>query len=228
MTVQTTHVIQPLPTAAAPRVNLMPPEIAESERLRQIQLACGGAVVLAIIVVVLLYLHEHSRVSSAQSQLAQAQAQQTSLQEKLTSLSSVQQTYAEVQARQALLSEAMGNEIRWSYILNDLSLQMPSNVALTSFSAAESLTPGQAPTISTPPSSIGTINFNGVALTRDDVATWLDMLATEHGFTDPVFTSAAEGAIAGRGYNTFTTSVTLTPDALSGAYASPTTTPAGE
>ena len=41
------------------------------------------------------------------------------------------QVYAQVAAAQAQLTQAMGQEMRYSYVLNDLSLTIPSDVWLT-------------------------------------------------------------------------------------------------
>jgi Tfp pilus assembly protein PilN len=217
---------RPVASGSMPRVNLMPPEIAEGARLRQVQLVSGLCVVLALAIVVLLYLHAHSGVTSAQSSLDQAQEQQTSLQSKLSSLASVQQTFADVQAKQALLGEAMGQEVRWSYVLNDLSLRMPSNVFLTSMTVTETTTPGTPPPAAgSAPVQIGTITFGNVGLRHDDVAAWLDALAKEHGFDEPTFTSSTEEAAGTRGYVSFVSGVELMSNLLSDRYVQPASTP---
>ena len=167
MTVTTTEAPQQASSAAMPRINLMPPEIAESARLRQVQLVAVLIVILAIAIDVVLYLGAHKKVSTAQSALNDAKTQQTELQSKLDSLASVQQTFADVQAKQALLTSAMGEEVRWSYVLNDLSLRMPSNVFLTSLAVSETALPGTAPRAAgTVPISIGSITFGAVGFKR--------------------------------------------------------------
>jgi Tfp pilus assembly protein PilN len=221
-----TQTVQTAGLAAMPRVNLMPPEIAEAERFRRLQLAMGGAVVLSAVIVGALYQHAKSGISDAQGQLSTAQTQQTSLQSKLNSLSSVSQTYAAVHAKQQLLQEAMGGEIRWSYMLNDMSFRIPNNVWLTAIEANETtaadvstivpVTPTVVPGNST--DAVGTVSYSGVAFKHDDVANWLDALAKEKGFSDPSFSSSTEGLIGQRKVEDFNTSVDLTPKALSNRY----------
>jgi Tfp pilus assembly protein PilN len=219
MTVTAPETARPVASGATPRVNLMPPEIAEGARLRQVQAVSVLMVVLALVIVVLLYLNAHSSVSSAQGSLTQAQDQQTQLQTKLDSLASVQQTFADVQAKQALLTEGMGNEVRWSYVLNDLSLRMPSNVFLVSLTVTESAAPGTAPPDpAAGPVQIGSITFGSVGFHHDDVAAWLDALAKEKGFDSPIFTSSTEQAAGTRGYVSFASSVSLMSDLLSMRY----------
>jgi Tfp pilus assembly protein PilN len=221
----TTQTVQTAAVAAMPRVNLMPPEIAEAARFRRLQLAMGGAVLISAVLVGGLYSHAKSGISAAQSQLTSAQAQQTLAQHKLNSLSSVKKTFADVQSKQQLLQQAMGQEIRWSYMLNDLSFRIPSNVWLTSVSATES-TVGTtattaAPTTALPGSTattIGTVAFSGIAIQHDDVAAWLDALAKEKGFTQATFSKEAEIAIGARGVVSFDTSVQLDLHALSNRY----------
>jgi Tfp pilus assembly protein PilN len=201
----TTQTVQTAGVAALPRVNLMPPEIAEALRFRRLQLAMGGAVLAAAVIVGALYQHAHSGISSAQSQLTSAQAQQTGLQTKLNSLASVRSTFANVNAKQQLLQQAMGQEIRWSYMLNDLSFRIPSDVWLTSIQATETTVgDGTTPAATAVPvpgqltTSIGNLSFSGVAFKHDDVATWLDSLAKEKGLAQPTFTSSSEEAIGTR------------------------------
>lgn len=217
-----THTLVQRPEVLLPSVNLLPPEIAEAARQKRVQVAMGVAVVAAIGVVGGLYLQAHQAVNAANSQLAAAQQQQTRLQAEVASYREVTQIDAQVSAREALLTEAMGQEIQWSTYLNDLSLKIPANVWLTNFSATEGS--GSAAASSTPSpiagaaATVGSISFNGTAMSHDDVATWLESLATEHGFTDPYFTNSTESKIGTRQVVNFSSTVQLTSDALSGRY----------
>jgi Tfp pilus assembly protein PilN len=219
-------------TPSMPRVNLMPPEIAEAARFRRFQLAMGGAVVAAVVVVGALYVHAHSGVKAANDQLASARTQQTALQTQLTSLNGVQNVYAQVAAKQTMLSQAMGQEVKWSSYLTDLSLKVPDEVWLTAVSATETNTGFSAsPVGSTPPAAtgtpglatpgIGTLTFAGTAFSHDDVATWLDVLARERGFADPYFTNSTETAVGPKTLTNFVSSTVLTDDAKSGRFAAP-------
>lgn len=204
----------------APRVNLLPPEISEAARFRQLQYAMGGAVVAAAVIVGALYMHARSGVTSAQHNLSEAQARNTSLQGTYNGLQHVQATYNQVAAKQALLDQAMSQEIRWSYVLNDLSLRIPSQVWLTQMNATEggSTSTGTSTGTTTSGPTLGTVTFTGVALRHDDVASWLDALAKEKGFADASFQSSTEGLIGSRKVVNWATSVDLTPKALSNRY----------
>ena len=70
-------------------------------------------------------------------------------------------------------------------------------------------------------SGIGTVTFVGVGFSHDDVAVWLESLAKQKGYKDPYFSNSTEALIGTRKTVNFTSTVTLTPEALSGAYTAP-------
>jgi len=218
-----TQTVEAASVGTMPRVNLIPPEIAEAARFRQLQLAMGAAIAVSAVIVGGLYMHERSGVSSAQAQLDASQAQHTSLQTKLAGLQTVKDTFDQVTAKQGLLTQAMGQEIRWSYFLNDLSLKTPSDVWLNTVTAAETTAPGA--TAPTSPSTgtvasnvVGSVTVTGTGLRHDDVAKWLDTLSRLKGFADPTFQSSTETAIGPRNVVGFATSAGVTIDALSNRY----------
>jgi len=217
---------QPVGTAKGASVavvNLLPPEIREAARFRQLQFALAGVGVAAIALVGLLTYQAHHSVAAADDQLKQAQSQQTALQSQVTGLQSVRDVYNQVAAKQSMLTNAMGNEIRWSYYLTDLSLRVPANVWLTNLVATETAAgtntapnaAGASPLLST---GVGTVQFSGVAFSHDDVATWLDALAKEKGFTNVYFSNSTKGVIGPRSVVNFVSQVTLSQAALSGRY----------
>ncbi|MDQ1683871.1 MAG: type pilus assembly protein PilN [Frankiaceae bacterium] len=208
-------------------VNLLPPEIYEAARFRRLQLGLGCVGLAAVAVVGALTYQAHHSVAAAKERLTQAQTQETTLQSQLNGLQSVRDVYAQVAAKKAMLTNAMGNEVRWSTYLTDLSLRVPANVWLTNLSATESVpgATGTVPAAGAPgaPSpllatGIGTVQFSGVAFSHDDVATWLDALAKEKGFTNVYFSSSTKGTIGARPVVNFVSQVTLSQAALSGRY----------
>ena len=219
---QATQVVTGAPVM--PRVNLMPPEIAEAAKFRRFQLAMGGAVIGAVAIVAALYVSAHGGVTSAQKQLDDAKQQNLALQSQRAQLQSVQDIYTQVAAKKAMLGTAMGDEIRWSTYLNDLSLRIPDHVWLTNIAATQN-TAGALPTSTTSSltasTAIGNVTFTGVAFSHDDVATWLEMLAKEKGFSNPYFTNSTESTIGPRIVDDFTSSVDLSDAAKSGRYTKP-------
>jgi Tfp pilus assembly protein PilN len=220
---QVTTSVGVMPTL--PSVNLMPTEIAEAARFRRFQLAMGAAVVAAVAIVGVLYVNGKSGVTDAQHQLETAQAQQATTQSELNSLSNVAAIYGQVAQKKAMLQQAMGQEIDWSTYLSDLSLRIPDNVWLTNLNATETSTGISGAAVAPPTglvsSGLGTITFAGVAFSHDDVATWLDMLAKEKGFTNVYFSSSTRGVIGTKPVVNYSSSVGLTDDAKSGRYTQP-------
>jgi Tfp pilus assembly protein PilN len=206
-----------------PQVNLMPPEIAEAERLHRLQRGMVGLVLISALAVGGLYWHTKQGVSSAQNELTASQAQQTSLQSKYNSLNDVQQVFTQVQAKQGLVQQAMGQEIRWSFVLNDMTTSVPDNVWLTSFAASETTAPSAtAPTPVVAPDGstggIGSVLVSGIAFHHDDVANWLDSMSRLPGFSDPSFSSSAKDVIGTKPTVDFGSSIVLSLHALSNRY----------
>jgi Tfp pilus assembly protein PilN len=218
----TTQTVQSASPVVMPQVNLMPPEIAETERLRRLQRAMAGAVVVSAVLVGGLYWHTKQGVTSAQNQLTAAEAQHSSLQVKYNSLNDVQQVFTQVQAKRLLVQDAMGQEIRWSFVLNDLTTAVPDNVWLSGMTAQETATPGStaAPIVGADgtTSGVGNIVFTGMAFRHNDVANWLDSMAGVKGFADPSFTSSIKQSLAPKILVNWNSTVILSATALSNRY----------
>jgi Tfp pilus assembly protein PilN len=209
-------------TPTLPSVNLMPAEIAEAARFRRFQLAMGAAVVGAVVIVGALYVHDKSAVSDANAQVAEAQSAHASAQSQLTALSSVSDVYAQVAAKEAMVQQAMGDEVDWSTYLSDLSLRIPDNVWLSNLAISQTASTGAAPVPGAlTPTGIGTITFSGTAFSHDDVATWLDMLAKEKGFANAYFSNSTKSVIGKKPVVNFSSSVDVTDAAKSGRFTKP-------
>jgi Tfp pilus assembly protein PilN len=209
-------------TGTMPRVNLLPPEIAEKATLRKAQFAMAGVGAAAVAVVGLLYVNASHEVSEANEQKAEVAAASVKLNAELKSLQNVRDVYARVDAAKLTLASAMKNEVLWSSYLHDLTLRVPDNVWLTSLSASVdagkatgSAAAGAAPVLDP---GIGTVNISGVAFDHPDVAKWLESLSQQKGFANAYFTQSTETEIADRTLYKFTTSVNLTQAALSNRY----------
>jgi Tfp pilus assembly protein PilN len=209
--------------AMLPRVNLLPPEIAAAQRLRVVQAGLGAGVLAAVVVVGGLFVVATGQQHSAQTDLDTAKATGTSLQAEQAKYADVPKVYAEVEARQAQLSQAMGQEIRWSYFLNDLSLRTPAKVWLTNVTVTENVdgatTAPAAPTGWGTP-GIGTVTFQGKGFTHNDVASWLRALGQQPGLADPYFTQSVQEGEGDQSSVNFNSQAVITDKALSGRYTS--------
>ena len=118
-----------------------------------------------------------------------------------------------------MLTEAMGEEVRYSRFLSDLSLTVPENVWLKNLTFTQGEVPAAAVGSTEP--AIGTVTVTGVGFSHDDVAVWLESLAGQKGYTNPYFSSSSESLIGTRTVVDFTSTAELTSEALSGQYTKP-------
>jgi len=210
-------------TALLPRVNLLPPEIEAGRRFKRVQAGLGVGVLAAAGVVGALVLAAGHQVTSAQNDLDAQKAQTTRLNAQVQQYAQVPLVLAQVDAAQAELTQAMGQEIRWSYFLNDLSLVTPNRVWLTSVKVTPATTGSTAPGTTTQgflQPGVGTLDVEGKGSTHNDVAAWLAALGRQKGLSQPYFTSSVKEQIGTEDSVTFSSQATITQDALSGRYTS--------
>lgn len=213
--------------ATLPRVNLLPPEIEEQRRFRRVQGGLGLVVLAAVAAVAALYVLAASEVGRAEAELATTQAEAAQLQTEADKYADVPRVYAQVDAKETQVSQAMSQEVRWSYYLNDLSLSIPSEVWVTDMTMTQAVdqpaasAAGAAPAVPGSEFSetgIGQVTFTGMAFSHDDVAAWLESLAQQEGYSQAYFTSSTVEPIGDRDAVSFASQVTLTPEALSERY----------
>ncbi|MFA5785523.1 MAG: PilN domain-containing protein [Actinomycetota bacterium] len=201
------------------RVNLLPPEIAEKRRTRR--MLAGLVVGLAgfIVVLVALALFHRGQLSSAEDALAQQQATNRELQTKVVSLQEYGRLDQLLTQKKTMLAQALQAEVRWSTILRDVSMLIPGDTWLTSFSGAVSATAvlpaGQAV-------SIGTLSFSGVSFDYLGVAGWLVRMGEGKQFANPYLSNTTKADLAGRKVANFSSTIDLTPAAFTRRYAVPT------
>ncbi len=206
--------------AVLPRVNLLPPEIEERRRFRRIQYGLGAGVLAAVGVVAMVYLAAAGSVDAANEELTAAQAENSRLQAESATYKDVTAVYAKAAAAQAMLTQALSDEVRYSRFLNDLSLTVPENVWVKNLTFAQAAVPAA---VGAAQPGVGTVTVTGVGFSHDDVAVWLESLAGQKGYANPYFSASTEALVGTKKVVNFTSTATLTSDALSGRY----TTPAG-
>jgi Tfp pilus assembly protein PilN len=199
-----------------PRVNLLPPEVEEQRRHRRVRRGALGAVALTVCGVVAMYAAAASGVDAAAAELTVAQARSAQLQAATAEHGEVTQTYARAAEAKAMLAQAMGEEVRFSRFLDGLALSIPEQVWMKDVTFAQRT---GAPGPAGGEGGIGTVTFVGVTSAYDDVAQWLESLADQPGYAAPYLSATAETQLGDRTVVEFTSSVTLTADALSGRYA---------
>ncbi len=216
--------------AELPRINLLPPEIEQAARLRKLQVVLGVLLLAVLGLVGLLFTWANAQVSTANDSLTSAQAEGVQLQQQVDSYAKVPEVQAQVKSAQDALVTAMTPEIRFSYLMNDMSLAIPSTSRLVSWSATNTAAGAQvgaatttAPTTTvdtTTVETMGTVTFEGKVHKFEDIATWLNSLTGQDSYGTSTLTSAVLDTgteTAGRVY-TVDSGETLSLEAASNRY----------
>jgi hypothetical protein len=195
VTTQTTVVGSP----TLPRVNLLPPEIAEARALRNIRFGAGAAVAATAVLVGVFYWHSHGGIATAQASLDSAKSNTAKLQVQLKTYQSVTAVQNEVVSAQSTLATAVGSQVLWSRYMQDMSVSLAGNywfnsVIMSAGSSSTTVTTGAASPFSDP-SAIGSITLTGTAVSHFDVADLLRDLAKENGLSHPYVNNSTEGLL---------------------------------
>lgn len=199
------------------QINLLPPELAAKRRARQTvgALALGGVALIALLGV--FYGAQRARLAGERNTLEVQQRENAQLQREVSQLSQFSRQQQELQTKTTLLQAVTRNEVRWSVVLTEISLVIPIDDWLTTFTGVTTAGPGggAAPTTATVTS--GTIQFGGCTLLHPDgthlnVAQFLVQIAKPLEFADDPFLT-----LSSRGDPScpvqFTASATLTDQA---------------
>lgn len=214
-------------------VNLLPSVYARRAAVRRAKLFALAAVLVALLLVLLGWMVAWQKETAAQEALDAATLERTILQAEAAQYAEVPLVFRAVSEAEAQLDLAMGNEVRWSFFLNDLALTMPRGVSLDTL-ALDSPGPGASAQASAPSSvgaatasaptsgagvpGIGTMSVSAKAFTYNSVANWLDSLAKLPTVADPYVGSITAATEEGTEIVTFTSTGTVTSDALSKRY----------
>jgi Tfp pilus assembly protein PilN len=193
------------------QINLLPPEIAQRRRVREVTLLIGAAGLALVALLVVVFLVQAARLAGERGRLDDAKKVNVALQGKVNQLQEFAQLELTVQNKQQLLGRLTQNEVRWSELLNDTSLVIPSDVWLTNFSGSIQVASGTTASGDVP---IGSLSLAGSTFTHLDVAKWLSRLAVVREFTFPYLTLSAKAGEGAQQIVTFNSSVDLSTAAL--------------
>jgi Tfp pilus assembly protein PilN len=205
----------PVSSAAFPRVNLMPEVVAQEARVHHAKMALVGASIVSVLAVAGLYVMAFGSVNEAQDELDSATAQSAVLNAESAKYADVPKVQAQVAYAHTQAYNALGGEVRWSFLLNNLSLTMPAGTSLQSFVATVSEFPPSSAAAQKPASGqtsftgvlghpgIGTITYTGEAFGYPQVASFLDSQAKQASLLDGYVNSVtANSESAGSGGTT--------------------------
>lgn len=204
------------------RVDLLPDSVRDRARIRRAKRIALLLVLLALVIVAGLWYYWQQQVRNAEAELAAAQATGAQIAEQSAQYAEVPQVFASAEAAQGALTAAMSGEVRWAFLLNQLSFATPSGVTLTSIQGtlAEGGTTQSSPGGVLPAEeTVGTMVFGGQASSFREVAAWLDSLQTLKDYTYPFLTNTSKDTESGS--IEWESNAGLSPNALSGRYGTP-------
>lgn len=200
-------------------VNLLPARYAEAMAMRRARLFAVAAVVVGLLAVILGWVITVQERGNAQEEFDVTTAERAQLSAQAARFADVPKVFAQVADAKIQLQDAMGSEVRWSFFLNDLALMTPSGVALTSLDLGVPA-PGSGETVgSGEAGTIGLMTVEAQALTYNTVANWLDSTAKLSSLIDPQVSSMVTTKTGDVSLVTFTSTVGITSEALSGRYS---------
>jgi hypothetical protein len=200
-----------------PRVNLLPPEVHQARKVRQLRVGLGAGVAVVALAVAGVYLLQVQNANNAKDELAKAQAQGLVLQGQKAQFVQVPQILGAIESAENARQTAMSQDVQWYRYLNDFSYVTPKRAWINTFE----ITLASASQVSTTPlahSGVATVTVTGAAMQHNDVAAWLDSVAKERGWTDAYFTDSEKVKINDTVGVKWNSTATVTADALSHRY----------
>lgn len=166
------------------QVNLLPPDVLQTQRYRRLTSAviAGGA--LAIVLVLGFYLVQSGELGSVNEQIEAQNATNASIQSSIAEKQKFADLQAQAQAQQQLLDAAFAGEVSFSAVLMDFSRVIPSDAMVDNLAIQlNALADAQAE--GAPAGLIGTITAGGQAVSIDTLSTFLTRLEQVNGWVNP-------------------------------------------
>jgi Tfp pilus assembly protein PilN len=189
------------------RVNLLPREIRERRRARQRVATVVAAAVGVIVILVGAYVIQAVRLHSEQNKLDAQNEQNNALKSRIAALTDFDRLNKELDAKSKLVASLTQDEVRWSVLLADVSIVIPSDAWLGGFTGNVTAAAGAG-------GSLGSIQMNGTTFTHLDVAKWLTRLDEVDAFLSPYLTLSTKAAVNGVETVNFNSSVQLSAKAF--------------
>ena len=204
-----------------PSVNLIPQRILDEEKVRRAMVIAGAMCAGSVLAVAFGYGLASLDKSRAQDELDEATAQNARLSAEVAQYADVPLVFSAAEQAEMALSSAMGAEIRWSQVLNDLSYITPDSVGLVTMNAtlsAEAYDAASADGPIDPNRGVASLDYTGDALSYSGVSAWMAALDAEPTYLPPSqLTSASQDETL----VSFNTIALLSRSALSERYLAP-------
>lgn len=205
------------------KINLLPPEIHERQRVRRRTAAVVAAGVIVLGAVGAFYFLQILALNEVEDDITAQESVNAQLRGEIAELQEVNLLQQEIEGTRTLLTSLLSDRVLWSGILRDLSLVIPGQAWLSGVTGqvgegglpATTETTTATPAQPAQPSSlIGQISFDGFAFTHRDVALWLSRLEDVRGFVNPWLSTSTKTVIGAEEAVQFSSSVDLSQQAL--------------
>ena len=193
------------------QVNLLPPEILQRQKVRQMTYAVMGAGAVVILLVVAFYVLQGTRLSGVNSDIDDQNANNRGIQAQISGLQQYAQLQQEAQAKQQTLTAVYAYEVAFDQLLQDVSRVIPSDAYLTTLTFAVT-PPAAAPGQPAPLSLIGSMKADGTSANLGSISSWLTRSDAVRGWVNGWVTTTTRDPLTGLW--TFSSGVDLTKDVL--------------
>ncbi|MGH9194527.1 MAG: PilN domain-containing protein [Acidimicrobiia bacterium] len=207
------------------RITLLPPEIEERRRARRATAALIVLVIVFIGLLGVLFFFQRMQLREQEDRLAAAQAELKTRQAEKAELQEFADLEATVKQKQQRLASAMSGDVAWSRLLVELSMIIPGDSWLTSFSGSAAAGGGSQPGQAAQAPKLGTLTFSAVTFDFPGVAKWITRLQEMKSLQNIWVPSATKGTLANRTVVNFGSTADLSSAAGSGRYQTTGATP---
>lgn len=199
------------------RINLLPPEVGERQRLRRRTFLTIAIGVVLLALVGGFYFLQVVRLSGVEEDIQAQEATNAGLRAQIAELQDIAALEQEIEATRSLLATLLQDRILWSGVLRDISLVIPGEVWLDGLNAQSgggATAEGAEAAPITTEGLVGQISFSGFAFDHRDVALWLSRLEDVRGFINPWLSSSTKTDVGTAEVVQFSSSVDLSDQAL--------------
>lgn len=181
-------------------INLLPPEIIE-KRLTERRWVYFFAIMIALVALFgFIYAVTYGREFTENSALEEIKAANRQLESKIAVFKIFEARKSEVLRREAIINKAIGGEISWYRLLNEVSMLIPSEVCLSDLNLDQT----------------GGIKMNCFTTDYSSVAKWLVRLGEIRELTEIWIETASKSTQEGENVITFSITAKLAGPAASG------------
>lgn len=202
-----------IPSVAA---NLLPAEVIQARRTRQVRRLVIVLVVLVVAALVGWYGFAKVQTGLAEDELASAKAETVRLDKQQEAFAELRQVRGDSDAIKRQLEQLMVSDVTWSALLRNLRQSAPPGLVITGITVAldASRANGTAQdTSGAAPVAFATIT--GLGTSKPQIAAYVDALSKVAGVADPFISSVTAGE---RGLD-FNVQINVTTALLGGRYA---------